>query len=137
MSPTAAQEITMAVEPTTAELGGLLEAIQDRGGDGGTLLVRLRKNGGWEVRNPAHQPAVAVTQRDMDMALKALAIGSDLRREWQLALLFAEHREATLHHHAEATPARREFAAKRPPPGKRGKARACPPVTRRPGGGGC
>ena len=84
----------MTVQSTQAELGGLLETIRQRGAGGGTLLVRLRQDGGWEVKNPAEQPKVHVSQADMDMARKALAIGSDLKREWQLALLFAEHREA-------------------------------------------
>ena len=88
--------IGLGVEPASAELGGLLEAIRDNGANGQVLHVRLRRGGGWEIRNPGQQAAVKVSQADMDMAGKALAIGSDLRREWQLALLFAEHREAAL-----------------------------------------
>lgn len=84
---------SLAGGPVRDDLGGLLQAIRERGADGIPLVVRLRPCGGWEVRDPVQPPAVKVTQADMDMAVKALSIGSDLRREWQLALLFAEHRE--------------------------------------------
>jgi hypothetical protein len=87
-------EFTGATGPLRPDLGGLLQAIEERGAHGGTLLVRLRPGGGWDVRNPVERPTIKVAQADMDMAGRALAIGSDLRREWQLALLFAEHREA-------------------------------------------
>ena len=87
------QMMQMALEHVPEELGGLLEAIQQRGAGGDMLHLRLRKGGGWELRHPREMPKVSVTQADMDMAGKALAIGSDLGREWQLALLFAEHRE--------------------------------------------
>lgn len=82
-----------AAEPPWLETGGLLEAIERHGADGGTLLVRLHRCGGWELKQAAERAAVKVSQADMDMARRALAIGSDLRREWQLALLFAEYRE--------------------------------------------
>jgi hypothetical protein len=86
----------MAIGPANDSLGGLLEAIESRGASGATLHVRLRRGGGWEVRHPHEQPPVKVIQADMDMAGRGLAIGSDLTREWQLAMLFAEHRETVL-----------------------------------------